>query len=589
MRSQSFQQALPVIAGYIADRVGIRIRRGSLACTDSESITIPRLPELHLTQDDVNKTVGYLYHEAFHIKKSDFSIQYPSPIVRSLAGILEDIRIEAWGIANYPAARRYLGELVRILTEASLRGDPMGFEVVTEESSEAAILQMYGMTLLRYDVLGQHAIEPVLQAGRVAANKKFPSSMMVKYEALLHLVTECEDEGDCVELAVEIVKMIKDEQEEQDRQRQAESEQDTEDGEGTDAAQSNASHGPSQAPVESGPESASTASQEDEEDMNADQEEADAVPGSADEAGESAGGAGATGAGFGSGDLERLLSMTDEESIESIGDKVAEALNTMSRSAPRAVCMPNVHRLRLPTRQAETAHLKATINGIRTRTLQWMASVAECDVQHSRAGTMLDSARMHQARWGGEIFLRQDEGIDLNAAIAIVIDRSGSMSGQITEAGTAALAAMLAYDVQGITSQVSVFPVEGTEQGGSDVGVALLKDWNESARLMAGRVQSLTADGGTPMAEAVLFAATEVARRAETLKIVLVITDGMPDDLGATHDVIEQVRGNGISVLGLGIGVDPSAVFDGRFSAAIHDVQELAGSMVRLVKTALQH
>lgn len=588
MRSQSFQHALPVIAGYIADRVGIRIRRGSHACTDSESITIPRLPELQLTQDDVNKTVGYLYHEAFHIKKSDFSIQYPSPIVRSLAGILEDIRIEAWGIANYPAARRYLGELVRILTEASLRGDPMGFEVVTEESSEAAILQMYGMTLLRYDVLEQHAIGPMLEAGRVAANKKFPPSMMVKYEALLHLVTECEDERDCVELAVEIVKMIKDEQEEQERQRQAESEQKGEDSEDSTAAQSSASQGPSQAPAESGPESASAASQEGEEDMNSDQEEG-AVPGSADEADESAGGAAGTGAGFGSGDLEQLLSMTDEECIESIGDKVAESLNTISRSAPRTVHMPNVHRLRLPARHAETAHLKASINGIRTRTLQWMASVAECDVQHSRAGTMLDSARMHQARWGGEIFLRQDEGVDLNAAIAIVIDRSGSMSSLITEAGTAALAAMLAYDVHGITSQVSVFPVEGTEQGANDVGVALLKDWNESARLMAGRVQSLTADGGTPMAEAVLFAATEVARRAETLKIVLVITDGMPDDLRATREVIEQVRGSGISVLGLGIGVDPSAVFDGRFSAAIHGVQELAGSMVRLVKTALQH
>lgn len=589
MRSQSFQHALPVIAGYIADRVGIRIRRGSHACTDSESITIPRLPELQLTQDDVNKTVGYLYHEAFHIKKSDFSIQYPSPIVQSLAGILEDIRIEAWGIANYPAARRYLGELVRILTEASLRGDPMGFEVVTEESSEAVILQMYGMTLLRYDVLGQHAIGPVLEAGRNAANKKFPPSMMVKYEALLHLVTECDDERDCVELAFEIVKMIKDEQQEQERRRQAESESEGEGGPSSTAEQSNAPQGPSQASDESEPESASAASQEGEEGNNSDQDEAGAAPGSAAQSEESEGGAGGNGAGFGSGDLERLLSMTDEESIESIGDKVAESLNTMSRSVHRSVHMPNVHRLRLPARPADTAHLKASINGIRTRTLQWMASVAECDVQHSRAGTMLDSARMHQARWGGEIFLRQDEGIDLNAAIAIVIDRSGSMSGLITEAGTAALAAMLAYDVQGITSQVSVFPVEGTEQGASDVGVALLKDWNESARLMAGRVQSLTADGGTPMAEAVLFAATEVARRVETLKIVLVITDGMPDDLGLTREVIEQVRGDGISVLGLGIGVDPSAVFDGRFSAAIHGVQELAGSMVRLVKTALQH
>ena len=214
-----------------------------------------------------------------------------------------------------------------------------------------------------------------------------------------------------------------------------------------------------------------------------------------------------------------------------------------------------------------------------------MSSVAEGEVSHSRSGMQIDSSRIWQGRFGGSIFVREDEGIDINAAVSIVIDRSGSMSHTIGHAAQAAVATMLAFDVPGLKTQVSVFPWYG---GNRDEGVAVIKRWDESPKQLAGRVASLSTDGGTPMAEAILFAASDVVRREETLKIVMVVTDGDPNDREATKYIIDRARADGITVVGLGIGVDTSPVFDSRYAATITDIGELSASMVKLVKAAFE-
>ena len=90
------------------------------------------------------------------------------------------------------------------------------------------------------------------------------------------------------------------------------------------------------------------------------------------------------------------------------------------------------------------------------------------------------------------------------------------------------------------------------------------------------------------MAEAILYAASDVIRREETLKIVLVVTDGDPNDRAATKYIIDRARADGITVVGLGIGVDTSPVFDPQYAATIHDIGELSSSMVKLVKAAFE-
>jgi cobalamin biosynthesis protein CobT len=89
------------------------------------------------------------------------------------------------------------------------------------------------------------------------------------------------------------------------------------------------------------------------------------------------------------------------------------------------------------------------------------------------------------------------------------------------------------------------------------------------------------------MAEAILFAASDILRRQETLRIVMVVTDGDPNELASTKEVIKTVRAAGVTVVGLGIGVDPSEVFGEPYSATLHDVAELSGAMVKLIKSSM--
>jgi nitric oxide reductase activation protein len=307
--------------------------------------------------------------------------------------------------------------------------------------------------------------------------------------------------------------------------------------------------------------------------------------GEGSEQSESASGAGGNGAG-GSQALDQLLSMPEEQITQNIGQMLEEAINQAAAKAKwssKSTVMPNVFPLRLKQSKVDMTQVRASINAIRTRTLNWMSSASETDRQHARAGVKLDFSRLHAVPFGGEVFVRECEGIDLNAAVSILIDRSGSMRQEIQRAAYAAMATMLAFDVPGIETQVAVFP----SCRDHEEGVGVIKRWQESPRDLAGRIASLTVDGGTPMAEAMLWAAADLVRREETLRVILVVTDGMPNNLEAALDVVARARANEVAVVGVGIGVDPSQVFGEKYSASITDINELSGAMVRLIKASM--
>ena len=572
IRTESLERALPAIAGIIANRTGIKVVRGEKAATDGKVICLPKFNDLSLTPTQVAKAVGLIYHEDGHILHSTFGSRLTQPVARSIENVLEDIRIEQKMMRTHPAARRYLNETVNAYVAAGLAGaERHCFAIRTEQDSEARILQAYMLYRLRHDVLRQQGVAPVLGPTAQAAKAKFSAGLMVRLDALMFEVSNCESTEDVQALSLEIVKMIKEEKEKQEEQRQ-QSQSSV-----PDAPQGAAGEGEGGNGAEPGSDSAlgglPSGVDDGDEGGNSSQEGV-------------AHGAGGTG----SGDLDSLLDMGEDELDASLGEMLAQELGELAEEHDRnstKVTMPNIHRFTLRNGTADIAALKASINAIRTKTLQWMASVTETDDQHAKAGLMLDFTRLSEARLGGDIFVSRTEGIDLNAAVSIVIDRSGSMSCTIQQAAQAAVAAMLAFDVPGIETQVAVFPAYGNINGVYDEGVAVVKRWDEPPARLAGRIASLTTDGGTPMAEAVLFAAADIVHRPETLKLVMVVTDGDPDNVDATRAVIDRVRQSGISVVGLGIGVDPTAVFGDRFAAPLHDVRELSSAMVRLVKSSM--
>jgi cobaltochelatase CobT len=607
IRAQSLDRALPSIAGFIADRTGIPIIRGDRAMTDNKAIYLPRRrSEIDLTERDLVESVAYLYHEAGHMLHSNFKLAATNPLQRALTGTLEDIRIEHLVMGKFPAARRYLSRLVGMVVEDGAKGES-GFPPLDGSEAESAILQRYMMYRLRHEVLRQEPIA-ALSAGAIkVANARFPQSMLTRLDALMFQVTDCTTEDEVFELADAIITMIKEEKEkEQERNRQQQQQQSgnqagqnqaqqqgQQSGEQDEGQGADQQHGQSSGDEQEGDEDGGQGGQQQGQSANSSESGgAGQSDSSQEEGGEASGMSGRGAGGSGSDDgmeeaLEQLLSMSDQDVQEDLGEMLQNALNTAANNdgyGGTFIQTPNVHKARLGSVPVDMAQLRASVNATRTRTLQWMSSVADGDVSHSRSGMQIDSSRIWQGRLGGNIFIREDEGIDVNAAVEIVIDRSGSMQHLIGQAVQAAVATMLAFDVPGLKTQVSVFPWYSS----GDEGVAVVKRWDESPKQLAGRVASISTDGGTPMAEAILFAASDVIRREETLKIVLVVTDGEPNDREATKYVIERARADGITVVGLGIGLDVSPVFDTRYAATITNVGELSASMVKLVKAAFE-
>jgi len=587
MRAQALDRALPAIAGFITDRTGIPIVRSERASTDNVAIYLPRRrSEIDLTERDLVEAVAFLYHEAGHMLHSNFALAAKTPLERAITSVLEDIRIEHLVMGKFPAARRYLSRLVGYLVEDGKNGS--GFPALEGSEPESKILQYYMLYRLRRDVLRQDTIAEVCETAVTAAQMRFPSGMMTRLDALMFEVLSCESEDDVFALSAEIVEMIKEEKEkEEQKKQQAQEQQEQEAGQ---------QQGQQSASSEDGDEQQGEGSQQQGTDQDGGEDSASGQASSSqgeasdDQSAQmSSGSAGGGAGGDHAQSLEQLLGMSDADVQEDLGEMLQNALNAAANAEIGEagfvdVPMPNVHKARLRDTGVDVGALRASINATRTRTLQWMSSMAEGDISHSRSGMQIDSSRIWSARFGGSIFIREDEGIDLNAAVSIVIDRSGSMSQTIGHAVQAAVATMLAFDVPGLKTQVSVFP---WYQAG-DEGVAVVKRWEESPRTLAARIASLTTDGGTPMAEAILFAASDVIRREETLKIVLVVTDGDPNDMGATRYIIDRARADGITVVGLGIGVETAPVFGERYASTIRNIGELSASMVRLVKAAFE-
>ena len=90
------------------------------------------------------------------------------------------------------------------------------------------------------------------------------------------------------------------------------------------------------------------------------------------------------------------------------------------------------------------------------------------------------------------------------------------------------------------------------------------------------------------MAEAIYCAAAHLLMRQEPRRLLVVLTDGEPNDIGATQEIIEKCRSVGLEVYGVGImdnRVIP--VFGKQFSTVVNTIGELPERMFRLLANCL--
>lgn len=544
------KNALPIVAAAYGEKFGVKVLiQGQEAFTDGERIVIPTA-----NPDDPHYQQiawGYLAHEAAHIRHTNFDmVQKASskPIRKALLNIIEDVRIENELAKDYPGTRRSISQVIEYMVDTQQM-------CVPEQLEPASNLQAWLLFRLRCHFLGQKALMPLYQVVDERVRQLFPAAAMSRLSAMLTVVPSLASTGEVLKLVDAIVAML----EEESRPPQDESDADNSNDIGQAASNDSNNSSDSQTP-ETGSSAMGDAAETGDSD-NSDQAD----------------------------NLRQALEASAAQFEPDTFAQVAEVLSEQAEghqgvtplSLPQAEHAMLGDEAILTLSASESAQIRARLRG--------MVQSSQDNRNHAkRHGLRVATHRLAASQAGeSRLFIQRQPRIAPNAAVHLLVDISGSMGKPIGEgnrkyfhvANEAALALAMALEgIPGVVPAVSYFP--GIHQ---EVSIALLP--KQSVRHRAACFDQKPR-GCTPMAQAMWFAANSLLAQKQKRKLMIVLTDGDPDDWAATHDIVDRCRRSGFELLGIGIQTRSVEKFFPQ-SIVINDVKDLKRELFEVTQQLL--
>jgi cobaltochelatase CobT len=192
----------------------------------------------------------------------------------------------------------------------------------------------------------------------------------------------------------------------------------------------------------------------------------------------------------------------------------------------------------------------------------------------------LDRARLARVSVDKQVFKRRAIDNRVNCAVTLLLDVSTSMHNpdstgvpNIDHALNCIYAVALACEAAGARLEIMAFS-SGTPY--------MLIPYASRTRARGEYRRALRDIGvvcGTDLEDAIHNAAHRLQSRREARRMIVTITDGMPNDLGCAKRQVKRARDEGIEVFGVGIGNEGASCIResfGRWSVAYAKVSELA-------------
>ena len=610
MNQSTLVKSLPIVAKALGRNMGVKVELdASHAWTDGNVIYLPSLP----MQDPGVETLGlgYIIHEAGHIRYSDFSIDYEefSPIVRKLIGIMEDIRMEKCIIRDYPGAFKKLSNLVQKLVQDGF------FKNVTTDSSPAATLCGYVLHKGRSKMLGQTALNDHAKNSQAFLESVMTPLSMTRINSVMARLSAAKNEGDVVKLAQEIAQILEEESNrttppqnsDQSQQKQAGNDSQDQDIQ-TDDSQST---GESEEGLDQGDDDThddhgdTPSSQSDESDDFLSGLSTSSNDDISDDNGDASNGYSSSSAGKMSQEefdaalqfMKDILATTENDSSDLPGDisdafehlienEIKEAANQRGNYAvslaPTQIAnltSPGDHQQALDEAQAATAAL-------RSRLVQLVQAQTKVKRKTSRNGRRLNDRKLHRIKSGNlSVFKSTSRKKAVNTAVQVLLDRSYSMTVDMPVAARATLSLTAAMKkIPHLSVGSAMFP------GYLDSSVTVLTRQNQTMDQTAGYYPLVEADGSTPLLPALSWSGDNLFAQKEERKMLFVVTDGVPDDMKDCIELVKNLRQGGIEVYGIGINVDKKmmSMLFGKEYVSMEHVGELAEATFALLeKTVL--
>ena len=580
-RISAIRSSLCNIAYVVGSTLGIKVVFGSSPKTDGKTVFLPDLPL------DIEKNVpkpyksaeqcirilkGDVVHEGEHVNSTDFddpdckAVMEEGGFPASLLNSVEDIRIERKSAERFAGARMILADSVEAAVDCGL--------VKSNFDSEGEVFGMYVNTYGSIHLNGQDALRPLHQRYREKCHELLGDFGLTRIDAYLSTkLRGMRTTQDALKATEDLIRILKevDEEEQKQQQQQQQPQSSPANGNGQDSP-GNGAPDPSgsQAGGGSNPPNQPTG-----QDSGSGQDDQQA--GNTPDPGQ--------GTGKGTG-AARILGDKTAKPTPVVDYKTAvEAIaNAPGVKAPPRYPIPlsTVEDLTQYTIVRDDLRSEASV--LRSRIVNHILSQQHEDVELASSGKLHRRRMVRLSLGDTRVFARKCEDPELNTALSILIDASGSMKGS---RGVEAQKMMVLMGEATSRLDVSV-EILGVDSGTEHVFA--IKPFGVPYEASRGRLGGYleAAGGGTELGHGLIQAAYRLGERPERRKVLFALTDGDTSDRELTQVAVDLIAREGIEVVAFGIESTSVAQYFPRH-IIVDSASNLAFEVLRALREKLRH
>ena len=517
-------KAMPLVASMLGNKLGVKVVIGSsdTACTNGDTIFLPPLP---VDDEGVLYPLvnGFIDHEAAHIRHTNLDVLKEKRLTPVEKHLWN--AIEDWRV-EHEIIKRYPGcheHFIWLIRHFFLKDTET--ETAGENDSPAfSVLNYLLLTLRSWDV------PELIRNCELEADilEKYWPGLRSSIDAIMQdIPTQCRSTQDSLDFAQDILRLIK--QEAQKEQKSTES------------------------------SVLSPSLDNSERTQQEPQTEGEQQP------------------------LQELLQATEEElplpMDKQISDAISRQYSPEKQKGVSVAVEGQLTTIELP--DALIIEAQTISRALRTKLQGLLQSQVLRRSRPSRHGKLSGHGLYRLAIQHPKLFLKNESVTGIDTAVHILLDISGSMTSRIELACAACYSVALALAaIPGISVGVSAFPADYKE----DVTATVSPLLRHGERVV--NSFGVEAHGSTPMTEALWWVLGMLSTLPEHRKVVLVVTDGYPDNPETAKETITAAQRMGMEIVGIGVDAPiintmiPS-------SENITDIRELAPAMFRLLQQTL--
>lgn len=572
MTATNFLSSLTITAAALGNKFGVPVFvGGKTAFTDGKSITLPDVDNISTLGR--NEILGYLIHECGHVRFTNMNITGKTPLQHELLNAIEDVRIEHEMAQIYGGARALMNNVHADVIDELMKN--------VENSSLPSCLGLY-LCIAGANLMGNYNRRDASDAFRNRLVNDLGKSIVEGIDNCLKAVPQMRSTRDAKAIVDEILKLLEnfedekqEDNQESNEENQSQAKQQDSDGNPSNSPESSISGEKSPTPSgEEGTESSTgKCSESNEGEPNGESSESSNSSEGTPENGTSShendnSKSQSSSSQAGKDDkaqaIQQLIDATEKDLEDlakmDISTMVKQEINkevckhgTADSCCPKAVkASPfeptngnpkRSHSGRIEQAKADSTYARRALQGlIQART--------RASTRTARSGTKLSTTNMSRlATWNLRVFEKRTEHKAVNTAVHILLDMSGSMA-RVEETAIRSSLALTTC----LTTFTHVNPALSVFPGNLHEVFTVLPHGQRLLRKSEEAIAGLGANGGTPLSEALLTGAIALSLTREERKVIIVVTDGFPDDETTAKPLIKKLQDSGVILIGIGIG-----------------------------------